>query len=59
MLSDGRGLTQQLNRAALGNILFAFNMDKGKYNTHSFCIGEATLAKQANIPDTSIQILGH
>ena len=59
MLSDGRGLSQQLFKAALDNLLSALNMDKGKCNTHSFRIGAATSAKQANIPDTYIQMLGH
>ena len=58
ILSDGRGLIQQLFKAALDNLLSALNMDKGKYNTHSFRIGAATSAKQANIPDTYIQMLG-
>ena len=52
ILSDGRGLTRQLFKAALDNLLSALNMDKGKYNTHSFRIGAATSAKQANISDT-------
>ena len=55
MLSDGL-LYQLLFKAALDNLLSALNMDKGKYNTHSFCIGAA---KQANIPHTYIQILEH
>ena len=57
ILSDGRGLTWQLFKVALDNILSALNMDKGKY-TYGFRIGMATSAKQANIPDTYIQMLG-
>ena len=59
MLSNGRGLTRQPFKAALDNLLSALNMDKGKYNTHSFRIGVATSAKQANNPDTYIQMLRH
>ena len=58
ILSDGRGLTRKLFKAALDNLLSALNLNKGKYNTHSFRIGAATSAKQANIPNTFIQMLG-
>ena len=39
ILSDGRSLTRHLFKAGLDNLLCALNMDKGKYNTHSFRIG--------------------
>ena len=59
MLSDGKGLTQHLFKAALDNLLSALNMDKGENNTHSFHIGAPTSAKQANILNTYIQMLRH
>ena len=59
ILPDGRSLTRQLFKAALDNLLSEINMDKMKYNTHSSRIGAATSAKQANIPDSFIQMLGH
>ena len=55
---DGRGLTRQRFKAALDNLLTDLHMDKKHYNTHSFRIGAATSAKQANIPDTYIKMLG-
>ena len=59
ILQDGRGLTWHLFKEALDNLLSALDMDKRKYNTYSFRIGAATPAKQANIPDTYIHMLGH
>ena len=50
--TDGRGLTQSLLKAAFDDLLIDLHLDKKQYNTHSFRIGAATSAKQANIPDT-------
>ena len=55
--SDGRGLTRPLFKAALDDLLTDLHLDKKQYNTHSFRIGAATSAKQANIPDTYIKML--
>ena len=56
--SDGRGLTRPLFKAALDDLLTDLHLDKKQYNTHSFRIGAAASAKQANIPDTYIKMLG-
>ena len=56
--SDGRGLTRPLFKAALDDLFTDLHLDKKQYNTHSFRIGAATSAKQANIPDTYIKMLG-
>ena len=56
--ADGGGLTRPLFKAALDDLLTDLHLDKKQYNTHSFRIGAATSAKQANIPDTYIKMLG-
>ena len=44
---------------ALNSLFAELNLDIQHYNTHNFCIGAATLAMQAKIPDTYIQMMGH
>ena len=56
--ADGRGFTRPLFKAALDDLLTNLHLDNKQYNTHSFRIGAATSAKQANIPDTYINMLG-
>ena len=43
---------------AVDELLTELHIDKRLYNTHSFRIGAATSAIQANIPDVHIQMLG-
>ena len=42
----------------LTELLTELQVDKRLYNTHSFRIGAATSAIQANIPDIHVQMLG-
>ena len=58
IFKDGKGLTRHRFSTALNNILLQLNLDKQQYNTHSFRIGAATSARQANIPDSYIKMLG-
>ena len=59
LLEDGRGLTHQLFSTSLHNLLSELKRDTRNYSTHSFQIGAATSAKNANIPDTFIKMMGH
>ena len=58
IFEDGRSLTRQRFGSALNGLLNQLQMDTQCYNTHSFRIGAATTARQANIPDTIIKMLG-
>ena len=58
IFEDGRSLTHQHFSSILDNLLSRLGFDTTQYNTHSFRIGAATTAAQANIPHTSIQMLG-
>ena len=58
IFEDGRSLTRQRFSSLLQNLLSRLGFDSTQYNTHSFRIGAATTAAQANIPHTSIQMLG-
>jgi len=58
ILNDGGILTQQLFSTFLDNILVALKLKKDHFSTHSFCIGVATSAKEAGIPDVFIKIMG-
>ena len=55
---DGNGLTRQTFADLLNSILSKLHLDSKNYNTHSFRIGAATSAAQANIPDASIKMMG-
>ena len=55
---DGKHLTRQLFWSNLNTILQKMQLNTSQYNTHSFCIGAATPAKEAGISDAHIQILG-
>lgn len=58
ILEDGRYLTRQRLCSLLDSVLTKLQIDSRKYNTHSFRIGAATTARQANIPDALIQLMG-
>ena len=58
IFKDGSTLTHQCFSNILNTLLSRLGFDSTHYNTHSFRIGAATTAKQANMPDTSIQMLG-
>jgi len=58
IFKDGRPLTRQRFSHLLNTLLSRLGYDSTLYNTHSFRIGAATTARQANIPDSSIQMLG-
>jgi len=55
---DGKHVTRQLFSSNLNTILEKMKIDTSRYNTHSFCIGAATSAKEAGISDAHIQMLG-
>jgi len=56
--SDGTYLTRQWFKAVLLATLKQAGLDNTKYNTHSFRIGAAALAKLVGISDVHIQLLG-
>ena len=58
ILEDGRYLTRQRLCSLLDSVLTKLHIDNQKYNTHSFRIGAATTAREANIPDALIQLMG-
>ena len=58
LFQDGRMLTRHLFSTAVDELLTELHIDKELYNTHSFRIGAATSAIQANIPEVHIQMLG-
>ena len=58
IFKDGKSLTRQRFSTVLNNLLKQLHINKHYYNTHSFRIGAATTARQANIPDTIIKMLG-
>ena len=58
ILEDGKYLTRQRLNFLLNTLLTTLNIDSSKYNTHSFRIGAATTAREANIPDALIQLMG-
>ena len=55
VFQDGRSLTRQRFSSALDGLLKQFQINTHCYNTHSFRIGAATTARQANIPDSLIR----
>lgn len=58
IFEDGSSLTRNRFSSALNGLLNQLQMDARCYNTHSFRIGAATSARQANIPDALIKMLG-
>ena len=58
IFEDGRSLTRHRFSSALNSLLNQLHMDTQSYNTHSFRIGAATTARQANVPDLIIKMLG-
>ena len=56
--SDGRMLTREIFGLELDCILGKLNLKVHHYNTHSFRIGAATSAKQADISNVHIKTLG-
>ena len=54
---DRKQLTWQLFSSNLKIILQKMKINASQYNTHSFCIGAATSAKEARIADAHIQML--
>ena len=58
LFTVGKSLTHEQFSSALNNLLKQLKIDSQCYNTHSFHIGAATSARQADIPDKYIKILG-
>ena len=58
LTAQGKPLTRRHFSSALTDILANIGLPVQNFNTHSFRIGAATSAKQANISDTDIQMLG-
>ena len=58
ILEDGKYLTRQRLCTLLDSLLIKLRINTQNYNTHSFRIGAATTARQANIPDPLIQLMG-
>jgi len=52
------GLTQKIFSMALDSLLADLQLNHTHYSSHSFRIGAATTAAQANIPDACIKMLG-
>ena len=52
------GLTRQIFSAVLDSLLAELQLNPNHYNSHSFHIGAATTATQANIPGSYIKMLG-
>ena len=55
---EGSPLARHCFSTELSSILHAAELETTHYNTHSFHIGAATLAKQAGISDLHIKMLG-
>ena len=55
---DGKHLTRQPFCLNLNTILQKMKLKTSHYNTHSFCIGAVTSAKEVGISDVHIQMLG-
>lgn len=56
---DGRMLMRQNFSSIVKLILARLKLPEGDYNIHSFCIGTATAAIEAQIPVVLIKMLGH
>ena len=55
---DGKMLTWQMFSSIVKGILARLSLSEGNYNTHSFRIGAATAAMEAQIPEAHIKMLG-
>ena len=51
-------LTRQMFSSIVKGILARLSLSEGNYNTHSFRIGAATAAMEAQIPEAHIKMLG-
>ena len=58
LTKEGQGLTRQSFSSLLDIVLTDLQLQPRDYNTHSFRIGAATTAAQADIPDRCIKMLG-
>ena len=58
LLKSGNPLSRSFLVSSIRNALSTFDIDVSCYNGHSFRIGAATAAAQANIPDSTIKSLG-
>ena len=58
ILQNGRYLTRQHFSSALEGLLKQLHINTHCYNTHSFWIGVATTARQANVQDSLINMMG-
>ena len=58
LTKEGQGLTRQSFSTLLDVVLADLQLQPCNYNTHSFRIGAATTAAQADIPDRCIKMLG-
>jgi len=58
VLADGKLLTRPHLTSSLSAILSKAGVDSSCYNTHSFCIGAVTSAKEAGISDSQVEMLG-
>ena len=58
LLKSGNPLSRSFLVSSLRTALASFDIDVFRYNGHSFRIGAATAAAQANIPDSTIKSLG-
>ena len=59
LTAQGKSLTRHHFSLALTDIPANIGLSIQDFNTHSFRIGAATSAKQANVSDTNIQMLGY
>ena len=55
---EGKGITRLAFNSALDSLLSKLQLNHKHYSTHSFRIGAATSATQAQIPDSQIKMLG-
>ena len=58
LLKSGNPLSRSFLVSSLRTALTSFDIDVSRYNGHSFRIGAATAAAQANVPNSTIKSLG-
>jgi len=58
LTADNKPLTCQRFHTSISSLLDKIGLSARDYNTHSFRIGAATIAKDAGVSDTCIQMLG-